>query len=145
MNLYLNQLEANLILLQVAQQSFTRSLNASYLEMDGQSSVDWMQSKEFASFFSPLTLHAVNLLLSKKILPLTLLKIMTVSRPSTILRVFLMGKLGCPTKEGNWGVFLKVQKFKFSPSVGYHPYQKTESPCPSSDHRPHICWKKRYL
>ena len=89
-----------------------------------------MQSKELASSFSPLTLHAVNLLLSKKILSLTLLKIMTVTRPSTILRVFLMGKLGCPTKEGNWGVFLKVQKFKFPLLLDITPTKKLSHPVP---------------
>ena len=37
----------------------------------------------------------------KKILSLTLFKIITVSESSTLLRVFLMGRSGCPTKGGN--------------------------------------------
>ena len=57
--------------------------------------------KGFVSAFSYLTLHAVNLSLGKKTLPLTLFKIITVSRPSTMLKVFFMGRLGCPTKRGN--------------------------------------------
>ena len=46
------------------------------------------------SSLSSSTLHAVNVLLWKKIT--------TVSRPTT-LRVFLMGRSGYPTKRGNWG------------------------------------------
>ena len=37
----------------------------------------------------------------KKILSLTLFKIITVSESSTLLRVFLMGRSGCPTKGEN--------------------------------------------
>ena len=69
--------------------------------------------KEFAISFSSLTLHAVNLLLWKKILSLTLFKIITVSRSSIFLRVFLMGILGCSTKGGNEGVFLQAQVWTF--------------------------------
>ena len=57
--------------------------------------------KKITTSFSFLTL-AVILLLSNKILSLNLFKIITVSRPSTHLRVFLMRALGCPTKEENW-------------------------------------------
>ena len=57
--------------------------------------------KQFATSFS-LTLHAANLLLWKKILSFTLFKVLTVSRPSTLLKVFLMRRLGCATKGGNW-------------------------------------------
>ena len=71
--------------------SFVWSLNTSYLEMDGQSSVDWTPSKTLPPLFPSLTLHGLNLLLWKKILTLILFKIITVSRPSTPLRVFLTG------------------------------------------------------
>ena len=36
-----------------------------------------------------------------------------------------MGRSG-----GNLGVFLKAKKSELSPSVGYHPHQKIESPYP---------------
>ena len=60
----------------------------------------------------------VSLLISKKILSLTLFKIITGSRSSTLLRVFLMGRSGCPTKKKNerWGslpVSQKVWSFPF--------------------------------
>ena len=85
--------------------------------------------KEFATSFSSLTLHAVNLLLWKKILSLTLFKIVIESRPSTLLRVFLMGRLGCLTKGGNWWwVSLQTQKFELSASVGYHTHLKLTLP-----------------
>ena len=38
----------------------------------------------------------------KEIISITLFKIITVSKPSTLLRVFLMGRSWCPTKERNW-------------------------------------------
>ena len=67
---------------------------------------------------------------------------MTVSRPSTLLRVFLMGGSRYPTKGGNWGKgggsSCKPKSFELSPSDGYYTHQKIESPCPSLDHRPHI-------
>ena len=100
--------------------------------------------KEFATSFSSLTLHAINLLLWKKILSHTLFKIITVSRPSTLLRVFLMRKSGCHTNGGNWrgaGSFCKPKSLKFPSSVGYHPHEKIESLCLSSDHRLHIAKK----
>ena len=61
---------------------------------------------------------AVSLLISKKILSLTLFKIITGSRSSSLLRVFLMGRSGCPTKKKNerWGslpVSQKVWSFSF--------------------------------
>ena len=50
-----------------------------------------------------------------------------------------MGRSGCLTKGRNWGrVSLQAQKFERSFSIGYYPHQKIESPCPSSDPRPHI-------
>ena len=39
----------------------------------------------------------------KKTLSINLFKIVIVSRPTTLIRVFLMGSLGCPTKGGNRG------------------------------------------
>ena len=64
--------------------------------------------KEFATSF--VNLHAVNLLIWKKILSLTLFKIITVNGSSTLLRVFLMGRSGCPTKGGNLGGLPASQK-----------------------------------
>ena len=46
---------------------------------------------------------AVNSFIWKEILSLTLLEIITVSRSSTLLRVFLMGRSGCSTTKNNWG------------------------------------------
>ena len=77
--------------------------------------------KEFATFIPSLILHAVNMLLWKKILSLTLFKIITASRPSTLLKVFLMGKSGCPNNRGNRGgeLPLPAKKFELLPSVRY--------------------------
>ena len=58
---------------------------------------------KFVTSFSSLTLHVVNLLLWKKLLSLTLSKIITVSIPLTLTRAFLMGRSGCPTEGGNRG------------------------------------------
>ena len=64
--------------------------------------------------FSSLTLHAVNFLVWNKIITVSWL---------TTLRVFLMGRSGCPTQQGNCGgvdggrrglpAILKVQTFPF--------------------------------
>ena len=80
--------------------SFTRSLKVSYLGwiIFGRLNV----VKDFSFSFSSLTLHAVNLLLQKKIISLTLFKTITASRPSTVLRVFPKGRLWCPVNGGNW-------------------------------------------
>ena len=95
--------------------------------------------------FSCLTLHAINLLLWKKILSLNLFKIITVGRSTTLIKVLLMGRSGCRTKgRDSKGGSLKTQKFEISPSVEYHPHQKIEFLCSSPDHRPHI-GKKGYL
>ena len=97
--------------------------------------------KGFATSFSSLTLDAINLLLWKKILSLTLFKISTVSRPSTLLRVFDMGRLVCPAKRecgshcGGLPANPKVLTFSFS---WISRWPKIKSPCPSLDHRPHI-------
>ena len=53
--------------------------------------------------FSSLNLHAENLFLRKKILSLSLFKITTLSRPSSLLRVFLVGRLKCLTKGSEMG------------------------------------------
>ena len=57
---------------------------------------------EFTTSFPSLTLHADYLLLWKKIHSLTVFKIITVSRPRTLLSVSLMRRLGCPTKGEDW-------------------------------------------
>ena len=94
---------------------------------------------KFDTSFSSLILHAVNLLLWHKILLLTLFRIIAVKRPTTFVRVFLMGRPECFTKGGKWqGVSLQFQKFELSPFLGYCPQQKIEFPYPSPDHRPHI-------
>ena len=97
--------------------SFTRCLNASYLEMDGQLSVDWISSKNMQPIFKSLTIHAVNLLPWKKIPSFTLFKILTVTRPSTLLRILLMGRSECPTKRGELGGGLSV-----SPEISTFPF-----------------------
>ena len=95
--------------------------------------------KIFVTYFSSVILHPVNLLLRKKILSLTLFKIITVSRPSTLIRIFLKERSGCPTKGRNWaGDFRASPKMWTFPSVGYHPRSKIESLCLSPDHRPYI-------
>ena len=72
---------------------------------------------------------------------LTLFKISTVSRPSTLLRVFDMGRLVCPAKGecgshcGGLPANPKVSTFSFS---WISRWPKIKSPCPSLDHRPHI-------
>ena len=88
--------------------------------------------KEFATSFSSLTLHAVNLLLWKKTLSITLFKTITISRSSILLRVFLMGIPGCPAKGGNCGV---------SPWKPKNLNFPLWSPPPKNwvlNHRPHI-------
>ena len=44
----------------------------------------------------------------------------------TFLGFFIVGRSGYPNKGRNWGVSLQAKKFELSPSVGYHPHQKTE-------------------
>ena len=79
-------------------------------------------------------------MLWKKILSLTLFKIISVSRSSTLLRIFLMGRSRCPTMGDNWGVGLPPASVKVltPPFFWIHPppHQKIESPCPSRDHWP---------
>ena len=64
--------------------------------------------KEFATSF--INLHAVHLLIQKKILSLTLFKIIAVSGLSILLRVFLMGRSGHPTTWGHLGGLPASQK-----------------------------------
>ena len=66
--------------------------------------------EEFATSLLSLNLHAVITLIWKKILSHTLFKFITISRSSTLLRVFLMGRSGCPTKGGNLARLLASQK-----------------------------------
>ena len=79
--------------------------------------------------------HAVNLLIWKKILSLTLFKIITVSRPTTLIRVFLMRRSGCPTKGGNLeGLFA-------SPKVRSCPFRWI-SPPPKNRAPPFLSWSQ---
>ena len=96
--------------------------------------------KKFAIFFSSLTSHAINLLLRKKILSLILYKIITVSRPNTLLMIFLMERSWCPTKGGNFweGSPSKSKSLNFPLLLDITLHQKIESPCPSLDHSSHI-------
>ena len=79
-------------------------------------------------------------MLRKKIVSLTLFKNITVSRPSTLFRSFLMGRSGFTTigTRGGGGLPLLAQKFELPSSAGYHPTQKIESLSPSPHHRSHI-------
>ena len=61
-----------------------------------------MPSKNLPALFHLFNL-TVNLMLWKKILSFTLFKTIIVSGLSTLLRVFLMGRSGCPTKRGDSG------------------------------------------
>ena len=95
--------------------------------------------KIFVTSFPSLTLHAVNLLLWKKIPSLTPFKIITVKGPGTLTRVFLMGRSGCPTMGGNWvGDFPARPKIWTFPFCWISPPLKSQVLCPSSDDRPHI-------
>ena len=84
--------------------SLTRSLNASF-PWNGWIILSRLNIiTESATSFSSLILHAVKLLLWKKIVSLTAFDIIALSRPNTLLRVFLMGSgdhnLSPPRK--NW-------------------------------------------
>ena len=59
--------------------------------------------KKFGTSFSSITLHAVNVALKENTLSHTLFKSTTESRPSTLLRVFFIGRSGCPTNRKNRG------------------------------------------
>ena len=65
----------------------------------------------------------------KKILSFTLFKIITVSASSTLLRVILMGRSGCPTKGGNLGGSpWKPKSLNFPLLLDITPTKKIESP-----------------
>ena len=84
--------------------------------------------KEFSTSFLSLILHTVNLLIRKKILSLTLSKIIAVSRSSTLLRFSIMGRSECPTKEGYLGVGLPASRKVWTfPLCWISPHQNTES------------------
>ena len=96
-------------------------------------------------------------MLWKKILFLTLIKIIIISRPSTFIRVFLRRRPICSTNDGIACVracvcvcaclcvcsFARVRvcvcisassRKKLFPSIGYQPHSKIEFPCPTFDH-----------
>ena len=96
---------------------------------------------EFSTSFSSLTLYAVNLLLWKKIISLTLFKTITISRPST-LQNFPYGEIkksyqGKEIRGGGPHARLKVWTL---PAC----WISLPVPLPSADHRPHI-GKKVFL
>ena len=69
---------------------------------------------------------------------LTLFKIITVSKPNTLLRVYLLEKSECPTNGENWGLLPASQKvWTFSLSLVY-PHQKFHFSIIWSDRRTHI-------
>ena len=86
--------------------------------------------KEFATYFLSLHLYSVNILIWKKIISFTFFKIITVSSSSTLLRVFLMGISGSPTKGGNLGGPPASQKVWTSPICWISPPSKNLLPCP---------------
>ena len=98
--------------------------------------------EEFATSFLSLNLHAVSILIWKKMLSLTLFKIITVSWSGTLLRVFLMADQVVPLKEVICGVPQQAKKFELSPTVGYHFHRKLSDSVPWSHS---IYWKNRYL
>ena len=97
--------------------------------------------KDFTNTFPSLTLHAVNSLLWKKILSLSLFKIITFSRTCLIPWIFLIGILGFPTKGEASGRESSVKHKIFGMSLLLDITfltKKNESLCSYSDHRPHI-------
>ena len=101
--------------------------------------------EEFTTSFLSLNLHAVNISIWKKTLSLTFFKLITVSRSSTLLRVFLMVDQDVRLREGIKGVSQQAKKFVLSPSVGYYPHQKIESPYPLNTVHTYIGKKKACL
>ena len=77
--------------------------------------------KDFATSFPSITLHGVHLLLWKKIHSLTLFKIITIIRPSTLLCVFFVGDQDLQLREG-LGKALPTHDQNFVPHrfVGCH-------------------------
>ena len=94
--------------------------------------------KKLVISFSSLALHALNSLLWKKILSLTLFKIMSIRRPTTLNRVFLTGTSGCLTKGGNLGGLPANPKDSTFAFCWISPPRKNCVPCLSPDHKPYI-------
>ena len=68
-------------------------------------------------------------------------QIIAVSKPSTFLRLFLVGISGCPTVDRNWerkGSLPASRNFWTFPFYWTSPSPKNWIPCPSPDHRLHI-------
>ena len=97
--------------------------------------------EEFATSFLSLKLHAVNILIWKKIPSLALFKIITASKSSTLLRIVLMRRSGCPTKGRNLGGLPASQKFWTFPFCWMSPQPKKMSPPVPWSHS--IYWKKK--
>ena len=90
-------------------------------------------SKDLPPLFYLYFYLAVNIFIWKKILSLTLFKITTVSRSSTLLRVFLMGRPECPTKKKNWGKSpCKSKSLNFPLLLNITPTKKLAPPVPWS-------------
>ena len=96
---------------------------------------------KFITRFSSFTLHAVNILLWKKIFSLTFSKVITASRPATLIRVFLMVRSGCITKGERVRTLPTSPKVLTSPFCWNCSHQKIEYP-PSFSWSQTICWKK---
>ena len=102
--------------------------------------------KDFPIFFLSLTLHVANLLFWTKMFSHTLFKIITVSRPSTLLRMFLMGSQDFPLQGGLGGSELKPKIFNLPLLLNVSSYQTKLSPpifiyissSLSFEHRPDI-------
>ena len=84
-----------------------------------------MPSKKFATSFSFLTLHVVNLLLPKKKISLVPFKINLVGKPSTLSTVFLMVWLRFPTKWSKLEVSLQAQNFEIFHFFDINPPKKS--------------------
>ena len=84
-------------------------------------------SKDLVISFPSLSLHAVNLLLWKRIISVTLFKIITVIRSSTLLGVLFIGDQDFQPRKG-LGRALPTHAQNFEPplSVGCHPHKKVE-------------------
>ena len=97
---------------------------------------------KFITRFSSFTLHAVNILLWKKIFSLTFSKVITASRPATLIRVFLMVRSRCITKGERVRTLPTSPKVLTSPFCWNCSHQKIEYLHPSPDHRPYVEKKK---
>ena len=95
-------------------------------------------SNNFSPLFHlQLYMHAITLLLWKKILSLFLFKVITLNRPSTLFRIVFMERSGCLTKWVIRGFPLQATlNFLFLLDTTLH--QNIESHCPSPNQRTHI-------